>query len=146
MGKRIGLQQYFSAFPFGAPGAGLLLLRLATGATVMVQGWLYLADRGRLALDTASVGSLALVSGLLLLAGLLTPVVGSVIAMGALGIAGSWLPPSNPSLFTTKLPMLLLAAMGVALALLGPGGCSLDALLFGRREIIIPPSSRSPEP
>jgi hypothetical protein len=33
----------------------------------------------------------------------------------------------------------------VALALLGPGAFSLDGRLFGRREIVIPPSSRKPE-
>jgi len=33
----------------------------------------------------------------------------------------------------------------IALALLGPGAFSLDGRLFGRREIVIPPSSRQPE-
>jgi hypothetical protein len=32
-----------------------------------------------------------------------------------------------------------------ALGLLGPGAYSLDGRLFGRREIVIPPSSRPPE-
>jgi hypothetical protein len=32
----------------------------------------------------------------------------------------------------------------VAVVFLGPGAFSLDARLFGRREIIIPPVSRSP--
>ncbi len=35
---------------------------------------------------------------------------------------------------------MILAAV---IALLGPGAYSLDARLFGRREIIIPPASRS---
>jgi hypothetical protein len=38
--------------------------------------------------------------------------------------------------------MIITAA---ALALLGPGAFSLDGRLFGRREIVIPPSSRPPE-
>jgi len=37
-----------------------------------------------------------------------------------------------------------LAAMSAALVLLGPGAFSLDARLFGRREIIIPEGPRSP--
>ena len=36
-----------------------------------------------------------------------------------------------------------LAAMSAALVLLGPGAFSLDARLFGRREIIIPEGGRS---
>jgi uncharacterized membrane protein YphA (DoxX/SURF4 family) len=37
-----------------------------------------------------------------------------------------------------------LAAISAALVLLGPGAFSLDARLFGRREIIIPEGGRSP--
>jgi hypothetical protein len=37
-----------------------------------------------------------------------------------------------------------LAAISAALVLLGPGAFSLDARLFGRREIIIPEGRRSP--
>jgi hypothetical protein len=38
-----------------------------------------------------------------------------------------------------------LAAISVALVLLGPGSFSLDACLFGRREIIIPERRRPPQ-
>jgi len=37
-----------------------------------------------------------------------------------------------------------LAAISAALVLLGPGAFSLDARLFGRREIIIPEGGRLP--
>jgi hypothetical protein len=33
--------------------------------------------------------------------------------------------------------LILLAAVGVALAMLGPGAWSIDALLFGRRRMIL---------
>jgi uncharacterized membrane protein YphA (DoxX/SURF4 family) len=42
------------------------------------------------------------------------------------------------------LAALNMAAMSLALVLLGPGAISLDARLFGRREIIIPESRRFP--
>jgi hypothetical protein len=35
--------------------------------------------------------------------------------------------------------------MTIAIVFLGPGAFSLDAYLFGRRELIIPPSSRPPK-
>jgi uncharacterized membrane protein YphA (DoxX/SURF4 family) len=41
---------------------------------------------------------------------------------------------------TSALAAFNLAAISAALALLGPGAFSLDARLFGRREIIIPES------
>ena len=41
--------------------------------------------------------------------------------------------------FDARLSLILLMAMTVAIFLLGPGAYSLDARLFGRREIIIPP-------
>jgi uncharacterized membrane protein YphA (DoxX/SURF4 family) len=47
--------------------------------------------------------------------------------------------------FENTLVALQLTAMSVILVLLGPGAYSLDARLFGRREIIIPDSRRPRE-
>jgi uncharacterized membrane protein YphA (DoxX/SURF4 family) len=44
-------------------------------------------------------------------------------------------------LFEAKLTTALATVIVVALVCLGPGAFSLDARLFGRREIIIPSSS-----
>jgi hypothetical protein len=41
-------------------------------------------------------------------------------------------------LFDAKLPIILAASMLVAIMLLGPGAFSIDARMYGRREIIIP--------
>jgi hypothetical protein len=133
----------FSTFPGGWPGAGLLLLRAAVGVTTIIQGGLYLAEPGTLAFGTGTVGLVATVSGALLLSGFLTPVAGVLVGLGTLGITLGWLPAAIRNLFDTALPAVFAAIMSAAIALLGPGAFSIDARLFGRREIIIPPVSRS---
>ena len=111
----------FSSFPDGAPGLGLLLLRAVLGVSAISSG---VADLGTGPL----VGALAIVVGCSLLAGFLTPVAATLLGLGALNIAvsqGKWTPVS-------------VVIVALAAALLGPGAFSIDARLFGRREIIIP--------
>jgi uncharacterized membrane protein YphA (DoxX/SURF4 family) len=134
----------FSTFPGGWPGAGLLLLRAAIGIATIIQGGLYLADPGNLTVETGTVGLMAIVSGALLLIGFLTPAAGALVGLGTLGIGLAWFPPATPNLFDAKLPTVFAVIMSAAIVFLGPGAFSIDARLFGRREIIIPPVSRSP--
>jgi uncharacterized membrane protein YphA (DoxX/SURF4 family) len=134
----------FSTFPGGWPGAGLLLLRAAIGITMIVQGGLYLADPSDLTLGTGTVGLVAIATGVLLLVGFLTPVAGALVGLGTLGIALAWFPAATPNLFDAKLPVVFAVIISAAIVFLGPGAFSIDARLFGRREIIIPPAFRSP--
>jgi uncharacterized membrane protein YphA (DoxX/SURF4 family) len=67
--------------------------------------------------------------GIFLLAGLWTPVVGVLLAVTELGIVLT----GTDQLRNT----ILLAAMGIVLAVLGPGGWSIDARLFGRKRLDI---------
>jgi uncharacterized membrane protein YphA (DoxX/SURF4 family) len=134
----------FSTFPGGWPGAGLLLLRAAIGVTTIVQGGLYLTEPGTLTFGTGTVGSVAIASGALLLSGFLTPVAGVLVGLGTLSIALGGLPAAARNLFDAPLPAVFAVIMSATVALLGPGAFSVDARLFGRREIIIPPVSRSP--
>ena len=69
-------------------------------------------------------------AALLLLIGLWTPVAGGLVAVVQFGLA--WSHPSNPWSFVH------FGVLGAALAMLGPGGCSVDARLFGRKKIEIP--------
>ena len=71
-----------------------------------------------------SIGALA---GILVLAGLWTPVAGILVA-----IMEAWTAFSHPT--SAALPAVL-AALGASLALIGPGAWSLDARLFGRKHI-----------
>jgi len=87
------------------------------------------------AISNFSAGPIiAALAGILLLAGLWTPVAGTLIALTELWTAFSqhgdvWL-------------NIVLAALAAGLALLGPGAWSIDARLFGRKRFSIPPKSR----
>jgi hypothetical protein len=63
------------------------------------------------------------------LMGLWTPLAGALVAVAQL--ARAVLPPAERWTFVH------VAALGAALAMLGPGGCSLDGRLFGRKQIQI---------
>ena len=84
------------------------------------------------------VGSLGIAVGAAIFVGFLTPAAGAAATVGylILGVSPSLMTGANNhiSAFTA----FNLAAISVALVLLGPGAFSLDARLFGRREIIIP--------
>ena len=84
---------------------------------------------------------LAFAAGAFLLAGLMTPLVSVLVAAGGIGIALSWIPSPAPNLFDSYLAIINLIVLSVAIALLGPGAFSLDAWMFGRREIMIPSNS-----
>jgi uncharacterized membrane protein YphA (DoxX/SURF4 family) len=124
---------------------GLLLLRAAVGTAAVLQGVVCLADGGVSTFGTRLAGWLSIASGTLLLIGFLTPIAGTVAALAAIGVAFSWVPAPAVNLFDAKLPTALVVVVAVAIVLLGPGALSLDARLFGRREIIIPHQSRPPE-
>jgi uncharacterized membrane protein YphA (DoxX/SURF4 family) len=73
--------------------------------------------------------ALAAIAGALLLAGLWTPIAAAVLALFEISIA--FRTAGDPS------PYLLIAAIAIGLAALGPGSWSIDARLFGRRRISI---------
>jgi uncharacterized membrane protein YphA (DoxX/SURF4 family) len=143
--RRRGLQRNFSTFPDGRAGVGLLLLRLALGAVLGAQGVIYLMSRHDLGGLGWTVGLLALGSGVFLLVGYGTPFASVLAAIIAAGSALSWFRAPSLDLFDSKLASSLVAAIAVAIACLGAGAFSIDARLFGPREIIIPSDPRSPK-
>jgi len=82
-------------------------------------------------------------SGSALTIGFLTPLAGLVVGLSFLGIILSWLPVPAWGLHDAKPVAVGMIVTAVAIALLGPGAFSLDGRLFGRREIVIPPSPPS---
>ena len=121
------LQRLFSIFPDGWPGAALLLLRLAAAIPLMLGGrpdlrgiphsWLFGAQ------------FVAIGVGVLLLAGLWTPIAGALQA-----IVEIWIIFSQRGEASFH---YLLAALAVSLVMLGPGAWSVDARLFGRKRLDI---------
>ena len=114
--------------------------------TAVVQGGFYLAGRNTSTFGIWIAGLLAVASGASLLIGSLTPVAGALVGLGSAGIALSWFPAPVPNLLDSRQAAIFVVIMAAAIVFLGPGAFSLDSYLFGRREIVIPPASRSPKP
>jgi uncharacterized membrane protein YphA (DoxX/SURF4 family) len=113
------------------------LLRIVVGGAASLQGAVYLTQINEPNALTWIAGVLALVSGAALVAGFLTPASGAVGGLTTLFIVATWTPP-GASVRIDRLAALILVVDAAALSLLGPGALSMDARLFGRREIIIP--------
>jgi len=102
-------------------------MRLVASTALAVRG---VADlSGGPAIGPAALLVFQTVLGTLLLGGLCTPVVGTLVALVELGRFVS----EAEDTWTH----ILLATLGLALALLGPGAWSIDARLFGWKRIDI---------
>jgi uncharacterized membrane protein YphA (DoxX/SURF4 family) len=112
--------------------------------TLLIQGGSYIGAPNP-APAAWAVGILALCAGGLLVLGFLTPIVGALVGLGACGVALSLLPGCTPNLLESKPALVFAWTMLLALIGLGPGRFSVDARLFGRREIMIPPPVTRPE-
>jgi uncharacterized membrane protein YphA (DoxX/SURF4 family) len=95
---------------------------------------------GEPTLGMSAVAVTAALTAALLVIGLLTPLAGSLAAVTGVGLAMAWLPAPTANPFEVRLTAVLVVSVATAIALLGPGAFSLDAALFGRREIAIPPT------
>lgn len=135
----------FFTYPDGWPGAGLVLLRIAGGAFLAIQGLAYALDSSGHPHLGGMFGLLGFASGVLLLIGYKTRVAAlvGVIACGASLLSSVYL--SRSEILAPRLPSLLVVVIAVAVLCLGPGAFSLDALRFGRREVMIPKDPPDPQ-
>jgi putative oxidoreductase len=120
----LDVQRLFSTFPNSWPGAGLFILRLAAGFSLLgVDMTSGLGD-----VTTVLLRCVAIAAAVLLLLGFGTPfaAVGeAVIQVGIMILDGRY---NSSAVIST--------ALGAALAMLGPGAWSLDARVFGRKRIV----------
>lgn len=109
----------FLMFPTGPAGAGLLLLRLALAAVLVFSLAMFDADLSKAALLAVALALLAGVGTRLIAVAVACLTAYAALRLGAVG--GAFVGLHGVS--------------AVALAMLGPGGYSLDAHRFGRRVI-----------
>jgi hypothetical protein len=110
-------------FPRGAPGLALFLLRASVATSILLnvgseshrEAWMLVAT---VALGTA------------LCLGFLTPIAALLtIPAYLIETASHRVAPAE---------VLAVVLQAIALSLLGPGSCSIDAYLFGRRVVVLP--------
>jgi putative oxidoreductase len=121
----LGVQRLYSTFPNSWPGLGLLILRFATGLSLAAVANVVgdLTDAAGL-LARCAVGGVAV----LIWIGLWTPlaaVAGAAIQIIVIAFGHEF-----------KWSLVVFAAVGLSLAMLGPGAWSFDARLYGRKRII----------
>ena len=102
-------------------------MRVVTALVLLTQAVLTLRHGG--AIQSVALAILAGGAGVLLLVGLWTPIAG--VAVAAIALWSAFAHSGDPWLY------ILLASIGAALALLGPGAFSVDAHLFGWKRIDI---------
>jgi uncharacterized membrane protein YphA (DoxX/SURF4 family) len=100
-------------------------MRLAAGIALIVHGITKLLSWPPL--GSAIVPAVTTCVGILLLAGLWTPIAGVLLAI--IEIWSALTHPHDPWSY------ILLGTLGAALAMLGPGAWSVDARLFGWKRI-----------
>ena len=100
-------------------------MRLDVGITLVVRSIIELQSAPPINLAVIHVVAIAV--GILLLAGLWTPIAGVLLAI--IEIWSAFTHPHDPW------SCILLGTLGAALAMLGPGAWSVDARLFGWKRI-----------
>jgi putative oxidoreductase len=121
----LNVRRLFSTFAGGLPGAGLVVMRLAAGLVLVARSVVAVQDGPAIGSVAGAAFQVAL--AILLFAGLWTPLAGLLVAL--VEIARLLTYADDPS------PHVLLAGLGLGLALVGPGIWSVDARLFGWRRI-----------
>lgn len=126
------MRRLFWTFARGLPGAGLLLMRVAVGVTLIqhAASTFIVAPGIREAVVQVIGGG----AGILLVAGLWTPLAAGLVTI--IELRAAFTGPEDPLIH------VMLATLGAGLALVGPGAWSVDARLFGWKRVDLPTSKR----
>src|SRR5262245_28880377 len=119
------MRRLFSTFASGLPGAALFIMRLVAGTALtysLVAAWSPAPGPAFVLVFRAGLG-------MLLVAGLPTPIAGALLTI--IELVSLYLRFGDIWLH------VLLSTLGLALTLLGPGTWSVDAWLFGWKRIEI---------
>lgn len=125
------MQRIFSMFPVGLPGAGLVCLRLTAALSLCLATQLMRST-------IPAIAWLLEVLCFLMIIGFATPVLATLCAL-----IGIYTLVSTGGAAWNCAGISIPVAM--ALALLGPGGYSVDARLFGRRSVVINDPGEPPD-
>jgi hypothetical protein len=132
--RTIPLQRAFTSFPSGSAGAALFLLRISVGLAAVAE-----AVASVVALPAPLRFAFAIpaaLAGLAVLPGFMVPVVAGLLAVeGAVILVFA---RADALVFlASRVALAEFVVMATVLAALGPGAASVDARLFGRREVEI---------
>ena len=103
-------------------------MRILAGSVLIERGLAAATTEAHTGLTVLPI--LGAVAGLLILGGLWTPVVGALAGILELWIA--FVQPATQSL------AIILATLAISLAMIGPGAWSIDARLYGRKQLLPP--------
>ena len=116
---------------------------MTVGIVSIAQGTLYLAGAAAPSAMTWATACLAIASGTAVVIGFLTPGTGLALA---LTIPLFWIPARAEGLFLDRIGSVIVMVNAAAIVFLGPGAFSIDARLFGRREILVRHAAHQPRP
>jgi uncharacterized membrane protein YphA (DoxX/SURF4 family) len=140
------LQRTFSSFPSGWAGVALLVLRVVVGASAALEAGFFISGSHTALRLAAIVAAAVVIAGLALVVGLLTPIASVLVCLGGAGIMLTCIPSAPLLLFDSRMATFEFVVMSAVLVILGPGAISLDARLFGRREVAIREALRLNDP
>ena len=98
------------------------------GAFAVLQGWRYVPGN-------LPVAIVILAFGIALLIGIFTVIVSVLMAVGLIVVCAGHVPGAG--LFIEPALSVSLSVVAVSIALVGPGAFSVDARLFGMRQVVI---------
>ena len=119
-----------------------MLLRVAVGSASVFQGTAGLADAHSGISKALLINGGTAIAGACLLMGLFTPIMSVLAFVGYELVTHVPRYSSSGLVYDAKLQIVFALLLAFGIALVGPGAYSIDARLFGRREVIIPRVSR----